>query len=318
MGKKVLITGGAGFIGSHLVDSLLADKFELLVIDNFDPYYARSIKEKNIAGHRKTGGYTLIETDIRNNKAVMDIFQTWKPEVVIHLAAKAGVRPSVINPQQYVDVNVTGTINVLEASVQQGVEKFIFGSSSSVYGLNEKVPFSEEDPTLQPASPYGATKIAGEALCKSYSNCYALPVVALRFFTVFGPRQRPDLAIHKFARKILNNEPISLYGDGSTSRDYTYVSDIISGIRAAMDYQLNGYEVFNLGNDQPTKLIDLVYTLEDVLGKKAEIQWLPVQTGDVPRTWADVRKAGRLLGYRPGMGLFSGLQHFVEWLRNTD
>ncbi|WMJ16346.1 SDR family NAD(P)-dependent oxidoreductase [Geobacillus proteiniphilus] len=311
---KVLVTGGAGFIGSHLVDSLLADGHNVIVVDNFDPFYDRSIKEKNIEKHLQSENYTLFEKDIRDREAIDKIFNRYKPEVVVHLAAKAGVRPSVENPNEYVEVNINGTVNLLDASVKYKVKKFIFASSSSVYGLNEKVPFSEDDPILNQASPYGATKAAGESLCRSYSNCYGLPIVALRFFTVYGPRQRPDLAIHKFAKKILNNEPITLFGDGSTCRDYTYIDDIIYGIRASIDYCLKGYEVFNLGNDRPIQLLDLVKNLEKVLGKNANIQWLPEQTGDVPRTWASVEKSKKLLGYEPKVDIMTGLANFVSWI----
>lgn len=313
MGKRVLITGGAGFIGSHLVDALVNDGFEILVLDNFDPFYLRSIKENNLANSRQAGNFTLIEADIRDREGVCRIFAQWIPELVVHLAAKAGVRPSVQDPRSYFEVNVTGTVNVLDAALHCGVKKVIFASSSSVYGLNEKVPFSESDPVLHPASPYGATKISGEAICRSYSNCFQLPIVALRFFTVYGPRQRPDLAIHKFARMILENEPIPVFGDGFTKRDYTYVADIIAGIRAAMEYTPSGCEVFNLGNDHPVRLIELIHLLEDALGRKARINRLPPQVGDVPQTWADLSRV-RALGYAPGIGLKEGIKRFIEWI----
>jgi UDP-glucuronate 4-epimerase len=260
--------------------------------------------------------FHLVEADLRDRAVVFDIFRQYNPEIVVHLAAKAGVRPSLENPFSYVETNVNGTVHILDASVQFGVKKFIFASSSSVYGLNEKVPFAEEDSILNQASPYGATKAAGEALCRSYSNCYGLPIVALRFFTVFGPRQRPDLAIHKFAKNILNNKLIQLYGDGTTSRDYTYVEDIINGIRAALDYNNAGYELFNLGNDRPTKLIDLVSHIEKALGINAKIEWLPEQIGDVPHTWANIDKSRRLLNYNPQMDIVTGISYFVEWLKN--
>ncbi|MCC3374474.1 SDR family NAD(P)-dependent oxidoreductase [Cohnella sp. REN36] len=311
---KTLVTGGAGFIGSHLADSLLADGHEVTVIDHFDPFYSRYIKERNIAHQQGSANYKFIEADIRDRERIFGIFDEEKPEVVVHLAAKAGVRPSLENPLQYVEVNINGTVHLLDAAVRRGVKKFIFASSSSVYGLNEKVPFAEGDPILQQASPYGATKEAGEALCRSYSHCFGLPIVALRFFTVYGPRQRPDLAIHKFARSILHNEPITLFGDGSTSRDYTYVSDTVSGIRSAIDYCSSGYDVFNLGNDNPAKLSELVEGIERVLGKKAIIRWLPEQVGDVPRTWASLEKSWDLLGYAPKVDLATGLQRFADWL----
>ena len=317
MCSNVLVTGGAGFIGSHLVDSLLRDGMNVAVIDNFDPFYDKKVKQKNVQSHANSDHYSLVEADIRNQDEVNSVFEKFRPNIVVHLAAKAGVRPSVQNPLEYADVNVTGTAHILDAAVKYKVNKVIFASSSSVYGLNEKVPFSEEDPVLQPASPYGATKVAGEALCNSYSNCYGLPIVALRFFTVYGPRQRPDLAIHKFVKKILHGEPIPLYGDGSTSRDYTFVSDIVDGIRKAMDYEADDFNVFNLGNDRPTRLIDLVHTIEDVLGKKAQIEWLPVQTGDVPKTWADLTKAEKVLGYRPTTHLPDGIAMFKNWMEES-
>ncbi|MFC0213509.1 SDR family NAD(P)-dependent oxidoreductase [Paenibacillus chartarius] len=312
--KKVLVTGGAGFIGSHLIDSLLADQVEVAVIDNFDPYYDRSIKENNRKEHLLHSGYSLFEADIRDRDEMDALIAQIQPDAIVHLAARAGVRPSLQSPYDYTQVNITGTVNLLDAAVKYGVSKFVFGSSSSVYGLNDQVPFSETDPTLQIASPYGATKAAGEALCHSYSNCFKLPIVALRFFTVYGPRQRPDLAIHSFAKKIRNNEPISLFGDGTTSRDYTYVADIVSGIRGALSFELDSYEVFNLGNDQPTSLMQLVKTLEEAIGKEALIEWKPPQVGDVPRTWANIEKARRLLGYNPETDFKTGIGRFAAWL----
>lgn len=315
MKQKILVTGGAGFIGSHLVDSLLLDdNYEVLVIDNFDDYYERKVKENNIQNHLRSPRYELIEADIRDRAGMDRIFSAWKPDAVVHLAAKAGVRPSLEIPSTYVDVNLAGTVNLLDAAVKYGVSKFVFGSSSSVYGLNDKVPFSETDPTLLIASPYGATKASGEALCRSYSHCFGLPIVALRFFTVFGPRQRPDLAIHLFAKKIAKGEPLSLFGDGTTSRDYTYVADIVAGIRKSIDFDHPGYEVFNLGNDHPTSLLDLVTVLENAMNKKAIIHWKPMQIGDVPRTWANFEKARTLLGYTPSTSLEAGIARFVQWL----
>jgi UDP-glucuronate 4-epimerase len=313
MTMKVLVTGGAGFIGSHLVDSLLEGGNSVVVVDNFDPFYDRKIKEANIKKHLQAESYKLIEANICDRDLILKLFDEFRPEVVVHLAAKAGVRPSIENPLHYVEVNINGTVNVLDAAVQYGVQKFIFASSSSVYGLNKEVPFTECDPILEQASPYGATKASGEALCRSYSNCYNLPIVALRFFTVYGPRQRPDLAIHKFTKKILNNEPLPLFGDGSTSRDYTYIDDIINGIRASIEYCKKGYEVFNLGNDNPTCLLDLVNALEEVLEREARIEWLPEQVGDVPQTWASIVKSRRLLNYSPNISISKGLNYFVKW-----
>lgn len=315
--NRILVTGGAGFIGSHVVDSLVRDQREVCVIDNFDSFYSRGFKESNISGAIQSGYCRLVEADIANVEQLRRIFAEWQPDLVIHLAARAGVRPSVDHPGRYIETNVNGTANVLDLSVAHQVKKVIFASSSSVYGLNKKVPFTEDDPLLLPASPYGATKIAGEALCQSYSNCYGLPIVALRFFTVYGPRQRPDLAIHSFSRKILRGEPISMFGDGQTCRDYTYVTDIVAGIRAAMSLPIQGYEVCNLGNDQPVKLIDLIQAIEEAVGKKAIIHQLPAQVGDVPATWASLDKASRLLQYRPQTSLQEGLNHFIHWLRST-
>lgn len=315
-GQRILVTGGAGFIGSHLVDQLLAEGFFVHVVDNMDAFYNRRHKEQNLALHQYATGYQFSEMDICDREGLELIFQSWKPDIVIHLAAKAGVRPSVENPAAYVQTNVIGITNLLDLSVRYGVKRFIFGSSSSVYGLNDKVPFEESDPILRAASPYAASKIAGEALCHSYANCYGLQTVALRFFTVYGPRQRPDLAIHTFTHKILNDQPIQLFGDGTTSRDYTYVTDIIQGIRRAMEIELSGFEVFNLGNDKPTRLIDLVLLLEQKIGKKAKLEWKPVQTGDVPNTWADLTKSRERLGYSPKISLEEGITHFVAWVQS--
>lgn len=314
---KVLITGGAGFIGSHLADRMLAEGHQIVVVDNFDSFYDRSVKIKNIRNQLKSPNYTLIEADIRSRKGMERIFSRHQPDQVVHLAAKAGVRPSLKRPERYVSVNVKGTENLLHASVKFGVRRFTFASSSSVYGTNTKVPFSETDPILQPASPYGATKAAGEALCNSYSHCFGLPVTALRFFTVYGPRQRPDLAIHHFVGKITGGKPITLFGDGTSSRDYTYIDDIVSGIRSAMGYQGEGYEIFNLGNSTPIPLIEMVNTIEEVLGKKAVIEWKPMQIGDVPRTWADLEKSGKLLGYNPQTDFRTGVESFVKWFKET-
>lgn len=314
---KILITGGAGFIGSHLAERLLAEGKRIVVVDNFDDFYDRSIKIKNIKNQLKSPNYTLIEADIRSRRGMERIFSKHRPDQVVHLAAKAGVRPSLKRPDQYVSVNVKGTENLLHASVKYGVRHFAFASSSSVYGTNTKVPFAETDPILQPASPYGATKAAGEALCNSYSHCFGLPIAALRFFTVYGPRQRPDLAIHHFVSKIVSGEPITLFGDGTSSRDYTYIDDIVTGICGAMNYMGDGYEIFNLGNSTPIPLTEMVKTIEDVLDKKAIIKWKPMQTGDVPQTWADLEKSGKLLGYSPQTDFRPGVERFVKWYVET-
>ncbi|MFV9510459.1 GDP-mannose 4,6-dehydratase [Tepidibacillus sp. LV47] len=315
---RILVTGGAGFIGSHLIDHLLQEGHEIISIDNFDPFYDKNIKLRNIERHFDFNTFNFMELDIRNRDAIFSIFHKYQPEVVIHLAAKAGVRPSISDPYGYVDVNINGTINILDASRDVKVSKFIFGSSSSVYGLNTNIPFSEEDPILLPASPYAATKISGEAIARSYSNCYGLPIVSLRFFTVYGPRQRPDLAIHKFTKMILNQQPIPLFGDGTTSRDYTYVEDIVNGIKAALKKEVSQYEVYNLGNDKPTKLIDLVRLIEEKTNRKAIINWLPMQTGDLPITWADLNKSRKELGYHPKIELNEGLELFIDWLKTIE
>lgn len=310
---RILITGGAGFIGSHLTDRLLREGHQVLVIDNFDSFYNSSVKRRNIQEQLNHPLYRLVEADIRNRNSMERIFSEWGPELVVHLAAKAGVRPSLKRPDQYVSVNVRGTENLLHASVKYGVSRFVFASSSSVYGTNTKVPFAEEDPTLQPASPYGATKAAGEALCNSYSNCFGLPIAALRFFTVYGPRQRPDLAIHHFTSRIVKGKPVTLFGDGTSSRDYTYIDDIVSGIHASMMLQRSGYEVYNLGNSTPIRLIDMLGIIEEALGKKAVIDWRPMQIGDVPATWADLEKSRLLLGYSPQTDFRTGIERFVKW-----
>jgi len=315
---RIIVTGGAGFIGSSLIDKLLAVNHEVLCLDDFNDYYDPTIKRNNIKQHLRNKNYSIKVTDIRDLDAVLDDFRSFSPDIVIHLAARAGVRPSLEDPFLYESVNVTGTLNVLEASVKYGVKKFIFGSSSSVYGINSNVPFSEEDPLLKPISPYAATKIAGEALCHSYAHLHNISMVVLRFFTVYGPRQRPDLAINKFARLMLNRETIPVYGDGSMRRDYTYIDDITHGIIASIDYNDSPYEIINLGNNRTVSLAELISTLEKALGIKAKLQHLPEQPGDVPVTYADVSKAERLLNFRPNTELHTGIQAFVEWLQKPN
>ncbi|MGO0062401.1 NAD-dependent epimerase/dehydratase family protein [Brevibacillus fluminis] len=318
MGRRVLITGGAGFIGSHLADDLLRQGDEVVAVDNFDPFYERERKERNLRNQRDYRNYTFIEADIRDGERMACILSDQRPEIVVHLAAKAGVRPSLLDPRGYVETNVNGTLNMLEASVHTGVKKFIFGSSSSVYGDSPHTPFSEAEHP-RPLSPYAATKVAGEALCRSYANCYKLPTVSLRFFTVYGPRQRPDLAIHTFASKISSGEKITLFGDGKSSRDYTYVSDVIAGITGAMAFDGDClYETFNLGSDRPVLLLDVVSGLEEELGRKAAFDWLPIQKGDVPYTWADLSKSREWLRYEPKTEFQTGLRRFVEWFRSGE
>jgi UDP-glucuronate 4-epimerase len=309
---RVLVTGGAGFIGSHLVDSLLADGHQVVVVDNFDPFYPRAIKEAQIAHQREHPGWSLIEGDIRDRDALSERV-VGNFDVIVHLAAKAGVRPSILDPNAYQDVNVRGTQNMLEFARERRVPQFVFASSSSVYGVNPRVPWSEEDHVLKPISPYASTKVSGELLGHVYSHLYGIRFIALRFFTVFGPRQRPDLAIHKFARMILAGEPIQVFGDGSTRRDYTFVEDIVAGIRAAMLLD-RPYEVINLGNNETQTLSTMIEGLESVLGRRAIIKRLEEQPGDVPQTWADVSKARQLLGFAPKVSYVEGINRFCQWL----
>lgn len=312
--EKIMVTGGAGFIGSHLVDKLLDAGCEVLCLDDFNEYYDPALKWQNVQQHLANPAYRLVEGDIRDKEA-KELIKEWMPEVIVHLAARAGVRPSLSQAELYQTTNVAGTLNLLEAAREAGVKKFIFGSSSSVYGLNKKVPFSETDPLLKPASPYAATKIAGEALCHTYANLYDFSVVALRFFTVYGPRQRPDLAIRKFTERMLQGEEIVLFGDGSSARDYTYVDDIIRGVIAAIEYEGDKYEIFNLGNSSPVRLKDLVAAIEKVLGVEAKIRRTGDQPGDVPITYADITRSKEKLGYNPSVSLEEGLEIFVQWLR---
>lgn len=314
--KKVLVTGGAGFIGSHLVDHLLSHSdFRVTVLDNFNQFYDPAIKRKNISSHLGRSNFELIEADIVDSKTVNDLFRRSKFDCVMHLAARAGVRPSLENPLEYENTNVKGTFTLLEAARINRVPKFIFGSSSSVYGINSKIPFSEDDPLSNPISPYAATKIGGEAACRTYSHLYDMRVVCLRFFTVYGARQRPDLAIHKFATLISQGMPIPIFGDGATRRDYTYIDDIISGVLAALDFEDSRFEIFNLGESQTVELRELVSLLEQALGKRAVIDYQPLQAGDVPVTYADISKARMMLGYEPRTPIEEGIDRFVEWFR---
>ena len=311
-GKTALVTGAAGFIGSHLVDRLLADGWSVIGFDNFDPFYDAAIKERNIAAHLQHPAYRLVRGDLRDQRAV-DGALSRDVSVVVHLAARAGVRPSIADPIGYQDVNVRGTQNLLEAARAVDVPQFVFASSSSVYGVNPRVPWSEEDHVLLPISPYASTKVSGELLGHVYSHLYGIRFLALRFFTVYGPRQRPDLAIHAFARRLVAGEPLPVFGDGSTRRDYTYIDDIVDGVVGAMAYDKSRYEVVNLGNNQTVTLTEMIEGLEDALGRRAVIDRLPEQPGDVPQTWASIDKAQRLIGYRPSTSYSEGVRRFAEW-----
>ena len=319
LSKRFLITGGAGFIGSHLVDRLLNDDDveQITVVDDFNDFYEPDIKRANIRSHLTDPRYQLIEADIRDAKALEQSLASTQFDCIVHLAARAGVRPSLDQPRLYNETNVNGTLNLLELARQHGIKQFVFGSSSSVYGINAKVPFSEADPIRQPISPYAATKGAGELLCHTYSHLYGIRCVCLRFFTVYGPRQRPDLAIHKFARLISEGKPIPVFGDGTTRRDYTYVDDIIDGVVAAIDYDKTNYEVINLGESRTVELRELIALLEKELDAHAIIDRQPPQPGDVPQTFADITKARNLLGYNPQTQIEDGLRSFVVWFRGN-
>ena len=310
---SALITGGAGFIGSHLADRLLVEGWHVTVVDNFDPFYDPRIKRKNIDNHLGSEHYSLVQADIRDLTSMRRML-SGDYDVIVHLAAKAGVRPSIQDPIGYQSTNVGGTQNLLELSREWGVKQFVFASSSSVYGINPNVPWHEDDHGLMPISPYASSKVSGELLGHVYSYLYNIRFLALRFFTVYGPRQRPDLAIHKFARMMLQGEPIPIYGDGSSRRDYTYIDDIVEGIRTAMEYDKSMYEVVNLGNNQTVSLLEMVSALEGVLGVNATLSFCAAQPGDIPQTWADVEKARNLFGYRCTVGIHEGLRCFATWL----
>ena len=315
--KQILVTGAAGFIGSHLCERLVARGSCVIGLDNFDPFYSRAIKESNLANLIDSDKFTLVEGDIRDADCLAEICANNKIESIVHLAAKAGVRPSIEDPPAYQDVNINGTGVMLEAARKHDIRKFIFASSSSVYGNNPKVPFAETDNVDYPISPYAATKKAGELLCHTYHHIYGIDMLCLRFFTVYGPRQRPDLAIHKFARLIEAGECIPVFGDGSMARDFTYIDDIIQGVLAAMEH-CRGYEIYNLGQSHPYRLDELIAELEAVLGKKARIDRQPIPPGDVRQTWADISKAKEELGYNPQTDFRTGLENFVGWLRNNN
>lgn len=310
---KVLVTGGAGFIGSHLCEALLKNEIEVVVIDDFNDFYDPAIKAANLASIEDQ--ITLIKGDIRDQALVERTFAKHSFDAVFHLAARAGVRPSIADPKLYFTTNIDGTFNLLDACRHHGVTRFIFASSSSVYGVNQKVPFAEGDAIERTISPYAATKVAGEQICSNYAYLFGIHCACLRFFTVYGPRQRPDLAIAKFTRAIRDENAIDQYGDGSTARDYTFIDDIIQGILAAAAYtEKSSFEIFNLGGSATTTLAELIALIEEAVGRKAIIRHLPDQPGDVPRTYADVSKAHRLLTYEPLTPIAEGVKKYAAWL----
>ena len=311
---RVLVTGGAGFIGSHLCEMLILNGQDVSAVDDLNDFYAPEEKKRNIDEIKRRGPFNFFHADISDANAMAAIFGTVHPDVVVHLAARAGVRPSTEQPLLYVNTNVTGTLVLLEESRKNGVEKFIFASSSSVYGLAKRIPFAEEDFAVMPISPYAATKLAAEKLVFTYTHLYQLSAACLRLFSVYGPRQRPDLAIRRFTEMIETGQSIPIFGDGSSARDYTFVEDTVSGISAAIDYNCS-FEVFNLGNSVPITLYSLIETIQRTLRKQARISHLPEQKGDVPITCADITKAQRLLGYRPQTAFEYGVEQFVRWQR---
>ena len=333
---KILLTGWAGFIGSHTLDRLLADGHQVIGVDNFDPFYNRSLKNVNIAAHADNPSFELLEADLaeaetyQKLKFLADSLPSSPSPIsqvpsssngtfdaIIHLAAKAGVRPSIEDPVGYQRANVIATQNLLEFAKEQGIKQFVFASSSSVYGVNPNVPWSEKHDVSGPISPYASTKVSCELLGHVYSHLYGIRFLGLRFFTVYGPRQRPDLAINKFVRLIEAGEPIPVFGDGSTRRDYTYIADIVEGILGSLHYTGSNYEVINLGNDQTVTLSEMIATIEEVVGKQAEINRLPEQPGDVPQTWADVTKAKGLFGYKPTITFKEGVSQFYKWWKDS-
>jgi UDP-glucuronate 4-epimerase len=319
--QRILLTGGAGFIGSHVAEALLRRGAELTIVDNLDEFYSPEWKRANLEEVRRVGKFEFFAQDICDYEGLHKLMERVRPEAIVHLAARAGVRPSIEQPLLYQQVNIAGTLNLLESSRQLGIDKFVFGSSSSVYGATSKAPFSEDQVECKPISPYAATKLAGELLCYTYAHLFRLSVVCLRFFTVYGPRQRPDLAIHKFTALAEAGKPVPIFGDGSTGRDYTFVEDIVAGVVAGLGYEPRAvedvrFEIFNLGNSHPVKLSEMVDAIEQATGRKLIREQKELQPGDVPLTWADISKAQRLLGYRPATKFGDGIQRFVSWYRS--
>jgi UDP-glucuronate 4-epimerase len=316
--STILVTGGAGFIGSHLCERLLSDGIKVICLDNFDTFYDPKIKIKNaeVILKKFPDLFELVTGDIRNQEQVKEVLRKNKVDLVVHLAARAGVRPSIAEPLLYQDVNIRGTTVLLEACKENGIQNFIFASSSSVYGENQRVPFSEKDLDIQPISPYGATKRAGELLCYSYHHLYEMNIACLRIFTAYGPRQRPEMAIHKFTALIDRGEKIPVFGNGSSQRDYTYIDDLIDGILGVIDHH-RGFEIYNLGESQTTSLKKLIRLIEEALGKKAHIETMEFQPGDVSVTYADIIKAKRMLKYHPKVKMKEGIHRFVEWYKTA-
>jgi UDP-glucuronate 4-epimerase len=318
--KRILVTGGVGFIGSHLCESLRNSGAEVAAYDNFDSYYSRELKERN-ASPLISAGVRIMEGDIRDEALLKRSIYSFAPDVVVHLAARAGVRPSLEDPKLYVDVNVYGTIKLLEIAREAGIRKIVFASSSSVYGESQADKFRESDSTDHPLSPYGATKKAGELLCYTYHHLFEMSIACLRFFTVYGPRQRPDLAIRKFVRLALDDKELPVFGDGKSSRDYTHIRDILTGIEGAIrwcDAETPRYDIFNLGSSHPVVLNDMIQMIEEAVGKPIRRIALPEQPGDVPRTYADCSKAERELGFKQSVDFREGLREFVEWMKEID
>jgi len=308
----ILITGGAGFIGSNLVKKLIDDKKEVVVLDNFDSFYPPEIKRRNIRSFLSNPRFTLIEGDIQDKSVIDSIFKSFSIKKVVHLAARAGVRPSIKDPFIYEKVNIEGTLNLLEVCKKYRIEKFIFASSSSVYGNIQTIPFCEDTDRLFPISPYGVTKLAGEFLCKNYSYLYKIPTVCIRIFTAYGPSQRPEMAIHKFTRLIYEGKPVPIFGKGNFKRDYTYIDDLVEGMVSAIDQKLD-FEIINLGSSNPVDLLTVIRIIESNLHKKAKVQYLPPQPGDPPITYADIDKARKILGYHPEVSIEEGIRRFIDW-----